>query len=163
MLKLYKHDASGRPTHYHEAWVHGSQIIEHWGTLGERGENRQHPRDPKRSEEADIERVLAKAIANGYEPLGEDAESILIIEYPVKGMGTGQDLDKRGAVEDLMNEVLGWTGLGMCDGGSIGSGSMEVVCVVADYDTAQRVIAAELKGTIYADYSRIYNEGAAGH
>ena len=30
MLKLYKR-ANGRITAYHEAWVDGAHVIEHWG------------------------------------------------------------------------------------------------------------------------------------
>ena len=39
-----------------------------------------------------------------------------------------------------MDEVLGWTGLGHTDGGSIGSGTMEVGCVVVDFEIAKKVI-----------------------
>jgi hypothetical protein len=46
--------------------------------------------------------------------------------------GSTADLDKRVAVEELMNEGLGWTGLGHCDGGDIGSGTMKIFCYVAD-------------------------------
>jgi len=58
-----------------------------------------------------------------------------------------------------MNETLGWTGLGACDGGSIGSGSMEVCCFVVDFNAAKQVIEADLEGTEFGDYSRIYDEG----
>ena len=74
-------------------------------------------------------------------------------------MGTPKDLEKRHALEERMNETLGWTGVGHCDGGSIGSGTMEVCCFVVDFDTAKRVIEEDLKGTKFADYSRIYEEG----
>src|SRR5262249_42675093 len=53
---------------------------------------------------------------------------------------------------------LGWTGLGNCDGGSIGSGTMEVCCFVVDFKIARRVIEDDLKNTKFADYSRIYDE-----
>ena len=57
-----------------------------------------------------------------------------------------------------MNETLGWTGLGDCDGGSIGSGTMEVCCYVADFDIAKRAIEADLRDTEFGDYTRIYRE-----
>ncbi|MEO1489379.1 MAG: hypothetical protein AAFR88_08100 [Pseudomonadota bacterium] len=81
-----------------------------------------------------------------------------MIEYSVDGMGSEQDLDKRHRLEDRMNETLGWTGLGMCDGGSIGSGSMEVCCFVVDYDLAKRVIEMDVQNTEFRDYTRIYLE-----
>jgi hypothetical protein len=61
-------------------------------------------------------------------------------------------------LEDRMNETLGWTGLGNCDGGSIGSGTMEVCCFVVDFKIAKHVIEEDLKNTRFADYSRIYDE-----
>ena len=59
-----------------------------------------------------------------------------------------------------MNETLGWAGLGHCDGGSIGSDTMEVCCFVVDFDIAKSVIEADLQGTEFADFTRIYDEGA---
>lgn len=56
--------------------------------------------------------------------------------------------------------MLGWTGLGHCDGGSIGSGTMEVCCFVVDFEIGRKVIAADLKGTKFDDYTRIFDEGA---
>ena len=59
-----------------------------------------------------------------------------------------------------MNELLGWTGLGACDGGSIGSGTMEVVNFVVDFDLAKSVIARDLADTEFGDYTRVYDERA---
>ncbi|MGH8498656.1 MAG: hypothetical protein ACRERV_07615, partial [Methylococcales bacterium] len=70
------------------------------------------------------------------------------------------DLKKRHSLEDRLNDLLGWTGLGNFDGGSIGSGSMEVCCYVVDFDIAKAAIESELAGTKFADYSRIYDEDA---
>jgi len=55
-----------------------------------------------------------------------------------------------------MDEVLGWTGLGHTDGGSIGSGTMEVGCIVVDFDIAKKVVEENLKGSEFANYSRIF-------
>ena len=75
-------------------------------------------------------------------------------------MGTVTDLERRHAMEERMRELMGWTGLGTCDGGSIGSGTMEVCCFVVDFETAKRVIEHDLRGTEFEDYSRIYDEAA---
>jgi hypothetical protein len=160
VLKLYRRNA-GRVTAYHEAWADGSKITEHCGPLGERGETRQHRRNKKLSEKANLKQVLKRAMAAGYEPIDPDDHAVLLIEYAIKGMGSVKDLDKRHALEDRMNETLGWTGLGHCDGGSIGSGTMEVCCFVVDFDTARRVVEKDLKGTKFANYSRIVDERTA--
>ncbi len=160
MLKLYRRNA-GRIDAYHEAWVHGSKITEHWGPLGERGESREHRRNKKLSEDENLKHVLKRPIVAGYEPFDTDDHAVLLIEFSINEMGSTEDLGKRHALEERMNETLGWAGLGHCDGGSIGSGTMEVCCLVVDFEIAKRVIKDELKGTKFADYSRIYDERAA--
>jgi hypothetical protein len=156
MLKLYKR-LKGE-LFYHEAWAHGAKVTEHWGKIGERGLTADHKRDKKVSEEKDIERVLAKALSDGYQPIDEDNHAILLIEYNIEGMSRTNDVEKRHALEDRMNETLGWTGVGRCDGGSIGSGTMEVCCFVVDFEIAKRIIEADLKETEFADFTRIYQE-----
>lgn len=156
MLKLYKR--IGELLHYREAWELDGKIVEHWGLVGDRGEERSYPISPGLSEDEAIESALETARAEGFEEIDDDNHSVILIVYPVEGMGTQEDLDKRHALEDRMNETLGWTGLGNCDGGSIGSGSMEVCCFVVDAKVAERVIAADLKGTLFGDYSEITEE-----
>lgn len=158
MQKLYKRIDG--VLHYHEAWAAEGKIIEHWGVAGERGQTAEHKKPRLKSQESAISAVLKKAVAQGFAPLEELDESTLMIEYAVDDFGTPADLEKRHALEDRMNETLGWTGLGHCDGGSIGSGTMEVCCFVADLEVARRVIAADLAGTKFADFTRIYDENA---
>ena len=156
MLKLYQRIK--RVLHYHEAWARGAKLTEHWGIVGERGETAEHKRNKKLGEEKNLEQVLAKPLAEGFKPIDVDDHAILLIEYLIEGMGTTKELSKRHELEDRMNETLGWTGLGNCDGGSIGSGTMEVCCFVVDFKIAKRVIEEDLKNTRFADYSRIYDE-----
>ena len=69
----------------------------------------------------------------------------LIIQYKVDGNGTTDDFDKRVEVEELMEECLDGSGLGNCDGGDLGSGTMNVFCFVTDPNKAQRVIVDNLR------------------
>lgn len=157
MQKLYKID-SGIIMAYHEAWIQDDSVVEHWGALGSAGESRTTRRRTQLSEEEEIASLLGSAREKGYEPIDIDDHSVLIIEYEVEGMGSAVDLDKREALQDRMDEVLGWTGLGHCDGGSIGSGTMEVCCIVVDFATAKACIEDDLRGTGFGDYFRIYDE-----
>ncbi len=157
MIKLYKRMPSGK-VRYHEAWTRGSKVVEHWGELGKRGQVKEHKRAAGSREKAALERVLAAARARGFKEL-EDLRT-LIIEYRLDSWGKSSDLGRRAEIEDRMNELLGWTGLGHCDGGSIGSGSMEVCCLVVDFALARDVIERDLRGSPFADYSRIYDEDA---
>lgn len=143
---------------YHEAWINGAKIIEHWGVVGDRGETREHKKDRNKSDKDSILAVLAEPLANGYTAFDEDDLACLMIEYAIKGRGKSKDRKKCHDLEDRMNETLGWTGLGHCVGGSIGSATMEVCCVVVDCDTAKRVVEADLSKSEFRDFTRIYAE-----
>ena len=107
---------------------------------------------------ANVQRKIAELRAEGFKEIEPEDHFTLMIEYAINGMGNSADLKKRHRLEDLMNETLGWTGLGACDGGSIGSGTMEVCNLVVDLEIAKRVVEAALVDTEFANYTRIYRE-----
>lgn len=156
MIKLYKRMPNGE-LRYHEAWAADGKIVEHWGVVGERGETKEHESPPRGEQDSALRQLLAPAAADGFVEV-EDLRS-LIIEYKLDSWGSGSDAERRADIESRMNELLGWTGLGHCDSGSIGSGTMEVCCLVVDASLGLRVIEDDLLGSPYADYSRIYEEG----
>lgn len=160
MLKLYRFSTEKKE--YWETWENGdgSHTV-HWGELGTRGESKSVKRSLLARAEKKIQAEIDRLVADGYRPIDDDDHSILMIEYSVEDMGSGDDLDKRHRLEERMNETLGWTGLGACDGGSIGSGSMEVCNFVVDFDIAKRVIALDLAGTEFENYTRIFEEGTS--
>jgi hypothetical protein len=159
LLKLYRF-VEGKKE-YWETWENGdgSHTI-HWGELGTRGESKR----VKSSLFSKAEKILQSEVKNlyeqGFRPIDNDEHRTLLIEYAVDGMGNARDVEKRHRLEERMNEALGWTGLGACDGGSIGSGSMEVCSIVVDFDVAKVVIERDLTGTEFENYTRIFEEGA---
>lgn len=157
MLKLYRFTENKKE--YWETWDNddGSHTV-HWGTLGTQGESKTVKPGLFKKPQETIQKEIDELVANGYEQA--DHEYTLLVEYEVDGFGTSQDLDKRARLQDRMNETLGWTGLGHCDGGSIGSGTMEVCNYVVDFEIAKAVIENDLKGTEFEDYTRIYDESA---
>ncbi len=154
--KLYKR--VGRELLYHEARASDGGIVEHWGTVGETGETKDHPIPRGLDDDVALEGILASARRRGFVEFDDDEMRVVLVEYAIDGMGSTQDLDKRHALEERLDETLGWTGLGHCDGGSIGSGTMEVCCYVVDFETARRVIAADLVDTPFENYTRIFDE-----
>ena len=156
MLKLYKR--TDGVLRYHEAWLNGETIYEHWGIVGERGDTMEHALPMGQDENEAIVDILRPATDEGFRTIEIEDHATLLIEYVVVGMGTAKDVTKRHSLEKRMGETLGWTGLGECDGGSIGSGTMEVCCYVVDFDIAKRVITANLAGTQFSNFTRIYNE-----
>lgn len=156
MNKLYRKAEDG--IHYWETWeVDGVHTV-HWGKVGERGQEKEFRNFLLRSAAKTVQAQIEEKTAEGYEELPEEEWQSLLIEYAVSGMGSPTDLDKRHRLEERLNETLGWTGLGHCDGGSKGSGTMEVCCLVVDFEVAAKVIEADLQGTEFADYTRIYRE-----
>lgn len=155
MLKLYKFTDTGNA--YWETWANddGSHTV-YWGELGQRGQSRTIRRKFLRKPEAIVQKEIATVLSDGYKQA--DREFTLLIEYAAAEMGASNDIDKRHRLEERMNETLGWTGLGSCDGGSSGSGTMEVCCYVVDFEVAKKVIEHHLKGTEFEDYTRIYDE-----
>jgi hypothetical protein len=132
------------------------------GELGTRGESKNVRSTLFAKAEKTIQKEIDRLVKLGFRPIDADDHHTLLIEYTVDGMGTLDDVGKRQRLEDRMNETLGWTGMGMCDGGSIGSGSMEVCSYVVDFEVAKAVIEKDLASTEFANYTRIFNETDQG-
>jgi hypothetical protein len=159
MLKLYsKADGKFR---YHEAWTDDAGIIEHWGVVGTKGRTRSHPLTENLAESTQIRRLLAPLRATGFKPLRTNQHRTLVVEYKIRGFGSSNDVRKRYKLQERLGNLLGWLGLGHCDGGSIGEGSMEVCCFVVDFAVAEKAIIRDLRGSSFANYTRIYDDGAA--
>ncbi|MES2463933.1 MAG: hypothetical protein V4671_25465 [Armatimonadota bacterium] len=156
MLKLYK--ISDTTKSYWETWENDGVHTVHSGELGTKGESKELKSSILRKAEATIQKEVDAKVADGFLPIEFEDHYTLMIEYTVIGMGNTKDLEKRHRLEERMNETLGWTGLGNCDGGSIGSGTMEICCFVVDFEVAKAVIEKDLVGTEFADFTRIYDE-----
>ncbi|WP_367614638.1 hypothetical protein [Shouchella miscanthi] len=70
----------------------------------------------------------------------------LVIHYGTIGdTGDTEERKKSHDVEDLLNECLGWTRKGACDGEDIGSGTANIFNYVIDVEKATQTILEELK------------------
>ena len=158
MLKLYRFTDSSKE--YWETWETGpGEQMVHWGKLGTRGSTKTVKTTFLRKAEKTIQSEIDALIKQGYTSKPIEENAVLMIEFAVDGFGTPSDIEKRHRLQDRMNETLGWTGLGACDGGSIGSDTMEVCNFVVDYEVAKRVIELDLLETEFANFTRIYDEG----
>jgi predicted DNA-binding WGR domain protein len=77
MIKLYLKNKSAM--RYHEAWIKGAKVVEHWGVVGDRGETKEHKKDRKKSDEENILAVLAEPLAKGFLPIDDDGFDVLMI------------------------------------------------------------------------------------
>lgn len=128
------------------------------GIIGQVGEYREVQSSILESFREKIQKEVDVVFENGYQEVDIEDHYTLLIEFIVDEMGTPEDVEKRTRLQDRMNDFLGWNGLGHCDGGSIGSGTMEVCCFVINFDIAKRLIEENLLGTEFANYIRIYDE-----
>jgi len=156
MIKLHKRQ-EGRLL-YREAWFNDGKVIEHAGVCGERGVISEHAAiGPARQREV-MEAIAAGAMAEGFRAIPEGELVGLLVGKAISGMGMAADLRHRHALEHFLDEVTGWHGLGHCDGGSIGSGSMEARCLVVDGGMAAKVIERELASSPFKDFRVIRTE-----
>jgi predicted DNA-binding WGR domain protein len=159
MLKLYR--LSDSKKEYWETWeVSKTSHMVHWGELGAKGESKTIKAKSSAELAAAIQQEINTQIADGFVEIDAEDHAILLIEYAIDEMGSTLDLEKRHRLQDRMNETLGWLGLGACDGGSIGMGTMEACCFVVDFELAKQVVAKDLAGTEFENFTRIYDERA---
>jgi hypothetical protein len=163
MLKLYR--ANNGVTEYWEAWEDSrTKVLVHWGKLGEKGESRKVPVKSGNSSSQVIELEAKPMRAAGFKPVSPERMAQVVIQYRIDGMGSERDLDKEQVIEELMNECLGWTGLGHCDGHDIGSGTLNVFCDVVDGLASEQIVIdclrenKQLEGAVIARRERVGDE-----
>lgn len=144
MKKLYKKiDGS---LHYKEAWSHDGECTFHWGAVGTKGESETYVIDGDLLKEPAVDSILSDAVAEGYTEIPPEKHYQIVVQYRTTDeWGDTTDLDKRHHIEELLNECLGWTGNGFCDGGDIGSGTINVFSFVVVPKEACDSIVNELR------------------
>ncbi len=149
LLKLYKKE--GDRLRYWEAWVHEGVLTTHWGFVGEVGEQKDVPLPPEEDPDFAIADVAGPLIEEGYDEVEPDSLSTLIVQYPIEGKGTGHDVEKRVAVEELLTDALGWTGNGEVEGGELREGHLRVYCLVMDEKAGVYTVLEALDSEDLAD------------
>lgn len=149
MLKLYKEQEGDLL--YWEAWEDGQEIILHWGILGDRGESMVVPLPEFEPPMSAIEEHAHDARLAGFSERRPDDLFELIIRYEMTGQGSPDDVERAYVIEELMDESLGWTGNGYCEGNDITDGAMSVYCFVVEPNIAGRTVVEELRGANLLD------------
>lgn len=142
MLRLYKKE--GDTLRYWEAWVDEGGLSVHWGPVGEMGEHKTTPVPADEDPDMAIAQAAEPLVDQGYDEPDPDSMAPLVIQYALTGKGTGHDFEKRNAVEELLTDILGWTGNGEVEGGETQEGRMNVFCRVMDPQVAVRTLIEAL-------------------
>lgn len=144
MVKLY--NKSNNETCYFEIWINEDKTLTiHKGILGEVGETENlDVREKALPLDALFSKYISQQKELGYEEIEDLTE--LIIQYSYGKESSQKELsEKRDHIESLSNNCLGWTGNGHCDGGDIGSETMNIFCYVIDKDIAIHTILEVLE------------------
>ncbi len=172
MLRLYKKE--GDALRYWEAWVDDNGLSVHWGTVGEMGEHKTSPIPPGEDPDMVLAEAAGPLVDEGYDEPEPDSLIPLVVQYPLQGKGSGHDFERRDAVEELLTDILGWTGNGEVEGGETQPGRMNVFLRVMDQQIAVRTLVEALEeegyieGAVIAQVPEggeprvLWPEGAAG-
>lgn len=144
MVKLYK--STAQATLYFEIWINEDKTLTiHQGKLGEVGETYN---EETKNKDLPIDALLNKYVSDkkelGYKELEDLTEFIVQYSYE-ENSDQAKLIEKRDYIESLFNNCLGWTGNGHCDGGDIGSGTMNIYCYVVDKNIAIHTILEVLE------------------
>ncbi|PEC10045.1 hypothetical protein CN639_28805 [Bacillus toyonensis] len=115
-------------------------LIVHYGCVGDTGE--MYEIKVPLSQCAEIE---MKKLADGYKELDEEELKEFVLQYVYKDDQLEDALEKRQEIQEIMDEALGWTGNGYCDGGDIGSGTINIYTFVVDINKVLQTTINELE------------------
>ncbi|RJS50130.1 WGR domain-containing protein [Bacillus sp. PK3_68] len=136
---------------YWEVWRDGRTLVIHYGTVGDTGETEEKKLALSQKAKKVMDELANEKANEGYDYLDEDELFELVVQYPCEENQMDAVLEKRHHVEELMNECLGWTGNGACDGGDIGSGTANIFNYVVDIEKATKTILNELKNNNFLE------------
>ncbi|MED4163920.1 hypothetical protein [Halalkalibacterium halodurans] len=127
-----------------EDWEDEKALIVHYGFVGETGETEEVELESYAQGEEVMEALAEEQLKEGFQSLDEEALIELVVQYSYEESEIEATLEKRQFVEELMDQCLGWTGNGMCDGGDIGRGTANIFNYVIDVEKALNTILKEL-------------------
>ncbi|MDX6191059.1 hypothetical protein SGQ83_17015 [Flavobacterium sp. Fl-318] len=155
MIKLYK--TIQNQLHYWEIWqVDEKTAIVYWGIVGKLGQYK----EIKSGIFINLPRTLRSRIntkrKEGYTELDEKQFLYLEIAYKNQTFEKEKDLEKRYNLEERITHILELRSLGHCNSIATKCDSLEIGCIVTDYNLAKKVIDEELKNIEFGDYTIIY-------
>lgn len=133
------------PLSYWYVWQDGATVITQEGVVGQVGDQFEWEILENLERQALVEQLCQEKVTSGFVEMTSEMQSELALQYRIDGFGSPQDLDKRNEIIELLDEILVWTGNGNCDGGDIGSGTMNVFCFVSDVPSATQTILGKLE------------------
>jgi hypothetical protein len=113
LVKLYSLTEAG--WRYWEAWHAGGKVTIHSGVVGDRGEVSEVPVTHGQNPQDIIRQAMRRQLNEGFKPLEEADQSRLIVQFASDYFNDVDDaLRVWDKVKRLLNDELGWIGVGRC-------------------------------------------------
>lgn len=128
IVKLIQTDANA--VNYWEIWQTGKTLTIHWGIVGEQGQSEEEVFSSSGQAQSRLSRLVHEKSKGDFRELTEDDLSDLTLHFLTASFGTQGDLELRHHLEEQLDQELGWTGNGYCEGGDIGENEMSIYCRV---------------------------------
>lgn len=157
MIRAYK-EVNDDLLYFHIWEEDETNAVFYQGVMGNKGELEHVSAITVNELAKKIDQKVDELNETGWSGIEDDEYDVLIIEYKIDGEGSDADHDKREAIQNRMNELLNQSGVGWCDGSSVGDGIMNICCIVFDYQLAYDIINEDLNESEFEDFSRIYVE-----
>ncbi|WP_130068138.1 hypothetical protein [Bacillus albus] len=130
---------------YWEVWEDERILIVHYGCVGDEGEMYEIKVPVFQRAEIEMKKLVDEQLANGYKELDEEELIEFVLQYVYTDDQLEDGLEKRQKIQEIMDEALGWSGNGYCDGGDIGSGTINIYTFVIDVNKALQTTINELE------------------
>ena len=145
MLKLYKKE--NETISYAECWIDEDENIAtiHTGIIGTTGCTKEIPCDDEAAFLADFR---SKYTRQGYSEWPEEEQIWLVLQWPMTTLeGNKYNRGIRDKATELLDELLGWNGLGHVDGFDMGRTAnpkeefaLNIFCLVVDKENSLKCI-----------------------
>ncbi len=160
MIKLHRRDpAAPDVVGYWEAWQSEPRVLTlHRGQVGEIGLTAAVHVPFWKSPQKALSAEAAEARAEGFVELAPEDHVEVFVQF---GMGEDPEADLHliGGVENLCDEVLGWTGNGRAGGHDIGADTMTVFVETVQPDVAVRSLVDALSQAEHTEFVVAVREG----
>lgn len=146
MIQLTKRN--GSDTFYKTIYTEGRVIVQHQGIVGawvkEEDVNEIRVSRFKRLGRQ-ILQLVEELERQGYRELQETDYTELVVQFRYDAGQEEEALERRHMMEEMIDEGLLHTGNGSCEGGDIGSGTMNIYYHVVDVEAAVALIFEGMK------------------
>ena len=155
MFKLYRRENG--TLKYAECWTDEGRVVEHTGIVGEEGCSEDHPCGSQEERIQFFQSLQEWYLSQDYSEWPDEEKTWIVVQFPRESVLLGVDAAIyseeafRDRAQMLLNEALGWNGLGHVDGWELGRKFdkpdrfvLNIYCLVVDRERTVSVVRRAL-------------------